>query len=142
MWTSGFAVTAFVPRLLPRGVCFRHRGELAMSAGTLVFSAGIGRGYLGFGLQMSTRASSKVVAASVAGLAVVTLLRWATRLREEDGVVCSPLSELILRWRLRRLEAAPPLRGPPTQHQHECVPRLTPCPPAPQRGSLGHRRRL
>jgi 5'-nucleotidase len=70
----------------------------------VVFSAGIGRGYLGFGLQMSTRASSKVVAASVAGLAVVTLLRWATRLREEDGVVCSPLSELILRWRLRSVD--------------------------------------
>ena len=79
-----------------------------MSAGTLSLSAGIGRGYLGFGLRMSTRASSTVVAASVAGLAVVTLLRWATQLREEDGVVCSPLSELILRWRLRRLEAAPP----------------------------------
>ena len=71
-----------------------------------------------FGLRMSTHASTTVVAASVAGLAVVALLRWATRLREADGVVCSPLSELILRWRLRRLEARRALRAPPTQPQH------------------------
>jgi len=54
---------------------------------------------------MSTRASTAVVAVSVAGLAVVTLLRWATRLRERaGGVVCSPLVELTLRWRLRSLD--------------------------------------
>ena len=73
------------------------------AAGTLVLRAGLGRGHLGFGLRMSSRPSTTVLAASVAGVALVALLRWATRLREaEGGVVCSPLSELVLRWRLRR----------------------------------------
>ena len=54
---------------------------------------------------MCTRASTRAIAASVAGLAVVALLRWATQLREAaDGVVCSPLSELILLWRLRSVD--------------------------------------
>ena len=76
-----------------------------MSRGTLVGSAGLGRGHLDFGLRMCTRASTTAVAASVAGLAVVALLRWATQLREvADGVMCSPLSELILRWRLRSVD--------------------------------------
>lgn len=52
---------------------------------------------------MSSRISTTVVAVSVAGLAVA-VVRWATRLREVDGVVCSPLAELALRWRLRSVD--------------------------------------
>ena len=52
---------------------------------------------------MSSRISTTVVAVSVAGLAVA-VVRWATRLREADGVVCSPLAELALRWRLRSVD--------------------------------------